>query len=297
MVEDSTSAEAPIKHAALEYLPLFLHAAGVISKDTSLRGMDLRVFLCLMFFIQPKNEFRHVNQEQIARELGTSRTYVATSVGRLAETGILIAKSVVGTAKYYRLNTYVGWYGDMDSLEYARKGYLPLPFDASTPPRDYYDAKKKKKRPSYLGVYLDAAYIIAKNKKLNGVDLRVFLRLVYHIKPRLNAWDCVNQTRLSEELGTTNAEISRSLKKLCSAGIIEREMNGKKSAYRLNESVGYRGGVEGSPSSHPLQGERPLKSRRVRGIRENLPPRVLGMNKSKSGRFVFVVERREGDAA
>jgi DNA-binding MarR family transcriptional regulator len=74
-----------------------------LAKDADLDGVDLRVLLYLLAFIDTEN-YTLVHQKDIAEELGRRPQHISRSIGKLEEKGILIPAPKVGRSTAWRLN-------------------------------------------------------------------------------------------------------------------------------------------------------------------------------------------------
>jgi hypothetical protein len=84
---------------------------------------ELRVLLLLMSKLDFEN-FIHVSQAEVAKELSLDAGNVSKCVKRLIEVGIIIKGPKVGRASTYRLSPDFGWKGRVRNLEQYRKDQL-----------------------------------------------------------------------------------------------------------------------------------------------------------------------------
>jgi DNA-binding MarR family transcriptional regulator len=74
-----------------------------LAKDADLDGVDLRVLLYLLSFIDSEN-YTLVQQKDIAEELGRRPQHISRSIKKLEDKGIIIAAPRVGKSNAWRLN-------------------------------------------------------------------------------------------------------------------------------------------------------------------------------------------------
>jgi DNA-binding transcriptional ArsR family regulator len=92
------------------------------------------------------------------------------------------------------------------------------------------------------------AMVALMNEELTGYDYRLFLWLVAagptDVRLGWDGWKTVNSADVLSALGGSQPTVSRSLARLCSLGMLERESRGggKRAArYRLHEQMVWRG--------------------------------------------------------
>jgi DNA-binding MarR family transcriptional regulator len=111
-----------------------------LATDKTMTQQQLRVLLYLMGRLDFEN-FIHVPQVDIARELEMQAPNVSAAVTALVRKGILVRGPKVGRVTTLRLADTLGWKGRVRSLQEERKRRLTLihnqthPRTAPTPPK------------------------------------------------------------------------------------------------------------------------------------------------------------------
>lgn len=90
-----------------------------------LTGREWKVFAILLAQLDFEN-YIHLAQVDVARELGLAPSHVSAVVKRLVELGLLIRGPKVGRAATYRLAPEFGWKGRVRTLQEARGKALRL---------------------------------------------------------------------------------------------------------------------------------------------------------------------------
>lgn len=91
-----------------------------LAKAGNLTAREFRV-LCLLMARLDFENFIHLSQADVARELGLRASHVSAAFRRLVEEGCLIVGPKVGRSATYRLAPELGWKGRVRNLEEARK--------------------------------------------------------------------------------------------------------------------------------------------------------------------------------
>jgi hypothetical protein len=109
-----------------DWTVVFLAELKTVALDPDLDGADLRVLTFLISELGFENEFKNLNQAEVARQLGMLRQNVNRSIRRLAAKDILVQGLRVGRGHLYSLNPRFGWRGDGIKHKAAKKAAPPL---------------------------------------------------------------------------------------------------------------------------------------------------------------------------
>jgi hypothetical protein len=99
-----------------EYLLVFQTALDAIAMDRELGAQELRVLYKLLATIGMGNEWRSINQSELARELGMKKQNTSTAISTLVRKKILFKGARIGKGHVYSLNPHFGWKGSAKNV-------------------------------------------------------------------------------------------------------------------------------------------------------------------------------------
>jgi DNA-binding MarR family transcriptional regulator len=130
----------------------FQQGLRVLAADKSLTATQLRVLLYAMAQLDFEN-YIHLSQAQIARDLGIQPPNVSAAVAALVKKRVLAKGPKVGRVTTLRLSPDVGWKGHYKNLMAERKRSLKLVEGGKDPVRQAdAEAQKAIQRCAELGV-------------------------------------------------------------------------------------------------------------------------------------------------
>ena len=95
----------------------------------------------------------------------------------------------------------------------------------------------------WMAMSMDAALELARDERIQGADLRVFMVLLSKLD--YENWLRVCQADLAEALGMQRVNVSRSIKRLIEAEVLlPGPKVGTSKTYRLNPAYGWRGSAK-----------------------------------------------------
>ena len=140
----------------------------------------------------------------------------------------------------------------------------------------------------------EALNIIAEDKDIKGLDLRVFLKVCARLD--FENWVYLPLKELSEELHIDKAHISRSIKLLVSKNILIKSSKiGRSYAYRLNPDFGWKGKVKNLDEYRKEKEEEILREERHRNRKEGLELIKNKKNQDKTKQIISLLESENID--
>jgi hypothetical protein len=119
-----SKAKKPHVHALDEpHLIMFQSGLKAVATDKHFKWQDVRVLLYLIGVIGFENEWRKLNQSEVAGVLGMRRFHVNRSVQKLVNAGIVVMGTRIGSGHVYRMNPYFGYKGKLISIDDARRAH------------------------------------------------------------------------------------------------------------------------------------------------------------------------------
>lgn len=140
----------------------------------------------------------------------------------------------------------------------------------------------------------EALNIIAEDKDIKGLDLRVFLKVCARLD--FENWVYLPLKELSEELHIDKAHISRSIKLLVSKNILIKSSKiGRSYAYRLNPYFGWKGKVRNLDDYRKEKEEEILREERRRNRKEGLELIKNKKSQDKTRKIISLLESENID--
>jgi len=107
------------------FVTMFQESIKAVAKS-KLSGESLRMLMYLMGTIQMNNEWKVLNQREMAEDLELQQSQVSRALKDLAEKQIITKGARMGKGHAYTLNPYFGWKGDFRKHAPAKQRATPL---------------------------------------------------------------------------------------------------------------------------------------------------------------------------
>lgn len=114
------------------WMMMFQDALVKLSTDRSMTQRHWRVLAYLLGKLDFEN-FIHVTQADVGRELEIAKGDVSKLVRDLVRRGIVISGPKVGNARTFRLSPGLGWKGRVRKLQEARRRHLSVVVSSGRP--------------------------------------------------------------------------------------------------------------------------------------------------------------------
>lgn len=103
----------------------FTEGFRALAKDKRIQGKPLTVLMALFARLDFEN-YLHVSQQDLAKELGMRQPNVSRALNTLLEAGVLKRGPKSGRIYTYQLNSGYAWKGSAKNLDEARRKHLQL---------------------------------------------------------------------------------------------------------------------------------------------------------------------------